>query len=528
MEVLQEPATTPFNLTPAQRALADEVRQLAASELRPLAEAGQPGRVNRELIQVMGRMGLLARLFPGAAAERGSRTVPATELCLLWEALATECTAAATVLVLQGLGTYPVLQFGPAEQIRRWLPAVAAGEVVAGLTLGEPGKVAGGREPAIELTAEPDGDDWVLNGEKTWVYNAPEADFYTVFARMPPGTGGSGIGTFLVPAMRPGLSGERLELSGTLPVGCLTFDGVPVVRDDLLGEPGQGEAVAARTSAAFRPSAGAVAAGIARAALEMAVEHTAAALVSGGQGGVRSAGRLLAEMATRTKAARLLVYAAAAARDAIGGPVAGQAAMAELFTTETAQFVVDAAMQLVGTEALRRGHPLQHLAREARATLLCQGPPDLRYATIVGDLAGLAPATAAGTPDYVGLASHGPGQPHDPSVSPCQYQNQDQPLEPDPAARWPGPGSDGDPVPGTGAEAAGDPEPAAGEPEPGGSVPEFAAGAPEPAGGVPELAAGPGPGDDGGSDGEPEGDGETPGETAGVGDGDGGGVEGHG
>lgn len=387
MKVWQESAVTPFTLTPAQRALADEVRQLAADELRPLAAAGEPGRVNRELIRAMGRMGLLARLFPGPAAERGSRTVPMTELCLLWEALATECTAAALALVLQGTGAYPLLQFGPPEQTQRWLPAVAAGDAVPGLAIAEPGNPADGPELAIELTAEPDRDDWRLNGEKTWVYNAPDADFYTVLARMPAGTGGSGLGAFLVPAIRPGLSGERLEVAGAHPLGCLTFDSVPVVADDLLGAPGEGHQIAASVGAAFRPSAGACSAGIARAALEMAMDHTATQIHSGAPAGARDASHLLADMAARTEAARLLVYAAAAAADAAGEPVAGQGAMAELFATETAQFVVDAAMQVIGADSLRRGHPLELMYREVRACLLYQGPPDFRYAAITGHLA---------------------------------------------------------------------------------------------------------------------------------------------
>ena len=101
-----------FALSPAQRAFTAQVRGYAAGELRPIAEAGQPGRVNRDLIKAMGRLGLLARLFPGAAAGQLSREAQATDLCLLREALATQSTEAETALALQGLGSYPVLQSG--------------------------------------------------------------------------------------------------------------------------------------------------------------------------------------------------------------------------------------------------------------------------------------------------------------------------------------------------------------------------------------------------------------------------------
>ena len=149
---------TSFALDAGQRAFAAEVRDLGARELRPIAEAGEPGRVNRELIKAMGRLGLLARLFPGVAGGQPSREAPATDLCLLRESLATQTTEAETALALQGLGSYPVLQSGRAEQVRRWLPAVAAGDAVAAFALSEPG--AGSDAAALELTAEPDGNGW--------------------------------------------------------------------------------------------------------------------------------------------------------------------------------------------------------------------------------------------------------------------------------------------------------------------------------------------------------------------------------
>ena len=164
-----------FALTADQRAFAAEVRSLGARELAPLAEAGEPGRVNRELIKAMGRFGLLARLFPGVAGGQPSREAPATDLCLLRESLATQSTEAETALALQGLGSYPVLQSGQAEQVRRWLPAVAAGDAVPAFALSEPG--AGSDAAALELAAEPDGSGWRLTGQKMWISNAPEADF---------------------------------------------------------------------------------------------------------------------------------------------------------------------------------------------------------------------------------------------------------------------------------------------------------------------------------------------------------------
>ena len=375
---------TAFALTADQRAFAAEVRDLGARELRPIAETGEPGRVNRELIKAMGRSGLLARLFPGVAGGQLSREAAATDLCLLRESLATQTTEAETALALQGLGSYPLLQSGRAEQVRRWLPAVAAGDAVAAFALSEPG--AGSDAAALELTAEPDGNGWRLTGEKMWISNAPEADFYTVFARTTAGAGARGVSAFVVPADRPGLSGEHLDMVSPHPIGTLSFDGVPVRGDELLGERDRGFAVAMRTLDLFRPSVGAFAVGMAQAALDAAVAYATTRAAFGGLlKDQQAVAHLLAEMATRTEAARLLVYSAAAALDA-GAVVTGRSAMAKLFATETAQFVVDAAVQVHGARGLQRGHLLEHLYREVRSPRIYEGASEIQRTIIAREL----------------------------------------------------------------------------------------------------------------------------------------------
>jgi acyl-CoA dehydrogenase len=388
-------SSTAFILTPAQRSLVREVRELAGTQLRPAADAGEPGRVDRELIATMGRLGLLQRLFPGHPGPGDAPAVAALDLCLMWEALATETLSAGLVLALQGLGAFPVAQHGREEQIRRWLPAVSAGSAVPAFAFTEPGTTAGPGVPAVGLAAEPDGEGWRLTGEKTWVYNAPEADFYTVFARTEPGDTRAGVSAFLVPAIRPGLSGEPLDIVSGCPVGSLTFDEVPVCPDDLIGEQGQGLPIAVRTQTAFRPVSAALAVGMAQAALDVAVAEIRARGGQDGTAGKRlSEAPLLTEMATSTEAARLLTYAAAAAYDATGH-AARQSAMAVLHATDTAQFVVDGAMQLLGRETLRRGHLLAQLYHAVRASRLHQGIPEAVYGLIAGELTQAGPAWAA-------------------------------------------------------------------------------------------------------------------------------------
>jgi acyl-CoA dehydrogenase len=371
-------------LTAEQRDFADEVRALAADWLVPVAEAGKPGTVNRDLIKAMAELGLLARLFPGVDTGVPSGDAAAMDLCLLREALASQSTEAETALALQGLGSYPILQSGSDTQVRKWLPAVAAGDAVAAFALTEP--EAGSDAASLQLAAEPDGDGWRLSGEKIWISNAPEADFYTVFARTA-AAGSRGVSAFVVPGDRAGLSGEHLDMVSPHPIGKLTFDGVQVHRDELLGEENRGFQVAMRTLDLFRPSVGAFAVGMAQAALDAAVEHAGTRIAFGGPlKDQQTVSHTLAEMATRTEAARLLVYAAATAYDAGETRIAGRSAMAKLFATETAQYVVDAAVQIHGARALQRGHLLEHLYREVRAPRIYEGASEIQRTIIAREL----------------------------------------------------------------------------------------------------------------------------------------------
>ncbi|WP_455351988.1 acyl-CoA dehydrogenase family protein [Streptomyces sp. SYSU K217416] len=368
-----------FALEPEQRKWCAELRTLAAERLRPLAEQGEPGRVNRPLVAALGELGLLERLF----------TAGALDLCLMRESLAYACTEAETALALQGLGTYPIVQSGTDRQRERWLPEVTAGRAVAAFALSEPG--AGSDAAALALTAEPYGDTngggWRLSGEKCWISNAPEADFYTVFARTTADAGARGVTAFLVPADRPGLTGARLDMLSPHPIGALTFDGVPVTAADVIGEPDRGFRVAMNTLNLFRPSVGAFAVGMAQAALDATLGHTGRRTAFGAPlGALQSVAHRVAEMATRTEAARLLVYAAACAYDDAAPDVAQRSAMAKLLATETAQYVVDGAVQLHGARALQRGHLLEHLYREVRAPRIYEGATEVQRTIIAKEL----------------------------------------------------------------------------------------------------------------------------------------------
>ncbi|ULR54051.1 acyl-CoA dehydrogenase family protein [Streptomyces deccanensis] len=367
---------TAFSLEPERLAWRAELRALAVERLRPLADKGEPGHVNRPLVAELGRLGLLSRLF----------TSGALDLCLMRESLAYVCTEAETALALQGLGAHPVHAHGTEAQRARWLPRVSDGDAVAAFALSEPG--AGSDAAALSLRAEPDGPGrWRLTGEKCWISNAPEADLYTVFARTTPDAGSRGVTAFLLPADRPGLTGTPLDMLSPHPIGALALDAVPVTADDVLGTPDHGFRVAMATLNLFRPSVGAFAVGMAEAALDATLAHTARRDAFGGKlRDLQTVSHQVAEMALRTEAARLMVYAAATAYDAGDPDVPRRAAMAKLLATETAQYVVDAAVQLHGARALRRGHLLEHLYREVRAPRIYEGASEVQRTVIAKEL----------------------------------------------------------------------------------------------------------------------------------------------
>ena len=369
-------------LSPGLRQLGADTEAFARDVLVAVAAAGEPGAVNHRLLAAMAGHGLFARLF--RQDDAGRYSVPAVELCVLREALARHCTEAETAFAVQGLGSYPILRAGQPELVARWLPRITAGEVAAGFALTEPG--AGSDAAALELRAEPDGDGFRLTGEKVYISNAPDAAVYSVFASTDPERGAKGITAFAVPADRPGLTGERLHLVSPHPIGRLRFDGVPVAADEVLGPLGGGWAVAMDTLTLFRPSVGAFAVGMAQAALDAAVAHARSRHAFGRPlRDFQAVSHQLAEVATRVRAARLLVLDAATEQDA--GRGAGHlAAMAKLFATETAQVAVDVAIQVHGARALERGHLLEHLYREVRAPRIYEGASEVQREIIARHL----------------------------------------------------------------------------------------------------------------------------------------------
>ena len=354
-----------------------ETRMLAGEELAGIAMDGEPGRVNRRLIKALGGFGVLPQIFPADG------TVSATTLCLLREGLAGGSSDAETAFALQGLGAYPIVLAGSDQLKAHWIPKVSSGEAVAGFALTEPN--AGTDAGALSLSAEKVDGGYRLSGEKKWISNAPDADVYSIFARTSD-SGTRGITGFVLPADTDGVSGQPLDLLAPHAIGTIELDGAFVPDDHVLGEVDHGFSVAMRTLDLFRPSVGAFAVGMAQLALDMAVTYAGERRSFGKPlREFQAVSQKLAEMAARTKAARLLVYDAAGIYDD-GDRVTKAAAIAKLYATETAQWVIDQSMQIHGAAGLERGHVLEHLYRDVRATRIYEGTSEIQREIIAREL----------------------------------------------------------------------------------------------------------------------------------------------
>jgi alkylation response protein AidB-like acyl-CoA dehydrogenase len=356
-----------------------------AGRVGSIAAAGEEGRVNRRLIRALADEGLLPGLFPRRAGGTRDEGVSAVDLCLVRESLGRASTQAENAVAIQTLGAYPIVLAGSDEAAARYAGPVARGESVAAFALTEPG--AGTDAGALALRAEPDGKGYRLSGTKVFISNAPDADVYTIFARTTIGAGTKGITAFIVNGDAKGLSGSAVHLLSAHPIGRLELDGVFVSEQQMLGEVDGGFRLAMRTLDLFRPSVGASVIGMAQAALDAAIAHASNRQAFGRPiKEFQAVSHQLAEMATRLEAARALVYAAAESYDRGEKRVARRSAMAKLFATETAQQVVDVAIQVHGAVALEQGHLLEHLYREVRAPRIYEGTSEIQREIIARDL----------------------------------------------------------------------------------------------------------------------------------------------
>ena len=332
----------------------------------------------RGLVASLGKAGLLK-----LCVADGNRMPDVRSLALVRALLASCSGLADFAFAMQGLGSGAISLFGSDAQKSEWLPKVASGEAISAFALTEP--ATGSDAANIAMTGRPEGDGWVLDGEKSYISNGTIADVLTVFARTGEGEGAKGISAFIVRGADPGLSvAERIEVIAPHPLARLKFEGV---RAEPIGEPGQGFRIAMATLNLFRVTVGAAALGFARRALDEAISFAAARKLGDGTLADHPVTQeKLADMATAIDASALLVARAAWQQDTQGVDNRRAAAMAKLHATEEAQKVIDAAVQMHGGLGVTRGAKVEELYREIRALRIYEGASEVQRQIIARDL----------------------------------------------------------------------------------------------------------------------------------------------
>jgi acyl-CoA dehydrogenase len=329
-----------------------------------------------------------ARLLTAAvAAPDGDETgIDSRMACVAREALAYADGLADFAFAMQGLGSGPIAIAGSPELKRAVLPKVRSGEWLAAFALSE--KDAGSDVAAMSCAARLDGDAYVIDGEKTWISNGGIADVYCLFARTGEAPGARGLTGFVVFPDDPGFSiAERIEVIAPHPLATLRFENCRIPASRRLGAPGGGFKLAMRTLDIFRASVAAAALGFARRALDEALAHARERRMFGATlADLQLTQAALGEMATEIDAAALLTYRAAWRRDVQQLPTTREAAMAKMSATESAQRVIDRAVQMFGGRGVKRGEIVESLYREIRALRIYEGATEVQKLIVARDL----------------------------------------------------------------------------------------------------------------------------------------------
>jgi acyl-CoA dehydrogenase len=319
-------------------------------------------------------------------------------ICLAREILAHADDLADFAFSIQALAAMPLWRHGSEAQRERYLARLAGGQITGSFAISE--IEAGSNIAALELTAERASDGWVLNGSKAWIANGSTADLHTVIARTGEGPGALGLSAFLVPASTPGvLVSERLAVIAPRPFSHLTFQDCRLPDDSLLGTPGRGFVIAMELLEHFRMTVGAAAVGFARHAAEAAIAHARQRQIgTGSLFDFDSVKATFGEMETQLSASWLLVLRAAWEVDRGNRRFAKHSSIAKLHATESAQHIVDQALQMFGASGVISDSVLAQLYCQIRLLRIYEGTSEVQRATIAGmlDFRSLTSARATG------------------------------------------------------------------------------------------------------------------------------------
>jgi acyl-CoA dehydrogenase len=365
------------------------VREFAERELRPVTERNErEGAFPAAALRKAGELGLCGMVVP---EEWGGAGLDTACYAAAIEEVARVCASTAlTLAVTNSVCAYPIYRFGSPSQKDAYLRRLATGEILGGFCLTEPG--AGSDAGAITTRAEPRGDGWVLNGEKSWVTNAFVGGVFVVFAVTDPQKGKKRISAFLVepafPGFRFGKEEDKMGLRASK-TGSVVLQDCEVPGENLLGEEGAGLSIPLASLEAGRIGIAAQAVGIAQAALEEALayarERRAFGVRIAEMGAIQEK---LAEMATHVEASRLLVAEACAARDADLPESRLRSSMAKLFATEAANRVAYEAVQIHGGYGYSKEFPVERYYRDARVTTIYEGTSEVQRIVIARSLLG--------------------------------------------------------------------------------------------------------------------------------------------
>jgi alkylation response protein AidB-like acyl-CoA dehydrogenase len=380
-------AVDAYALTPDQVDFRDTIRQIVRERVAPrAAEIDAKAEYPWDLRKLFAEQDLLGLPFEERFGGTGTGTLM---LNVAVEEIARACASTALILMIQELGTLPIQLFGTEELKQRFLPKCATGEWAPAFALSEP---EAGSDPGGMITrAVKDGDEWVVTGTKNWITNLGVADFYVVFAKTDPSAPRSrGISAFVVEADRPGFSVGKLEhklgIKGS-PTGQPIFDDVRIPAENLIGEVDKGMNVALGTLDHSRLGVAAQAVGIAQGAIDHAVAYSNERRQFGQPiSSFQGMQFKLADMETRTAAARELLYRACSKIDRHEPDAGKYSAMAKLFASDTAMYVTVEAVQVLGGYGYVNEYPVERYMRDAKITQIYEGTNEIQRVVIARSL----------------------------------------------------------------------------------------------------------------------------------------------
>jgi alkylation response protein AidB-like acyl-CoA dehydrogenase len=362
-----------YNFTEEQLMIRDLARQIAEDKIRPVrAELDEKDEFPEEIIKVLADSDLFAIFVP---EEYGGLGGGAMELCIATEELSKVCGGVAVSYAATALGAFPIILFGTDEQKQKFLPAIASGEKIAAFGLTEPN--AGSDAGGLETTAEKDGDDYIVNGNKVFITNGGAADIYTVIVMTNKSKGPRGASAIVVEKGTDGFDfGKKEDKMGIRASVTreLIFDDCRVPAANILKREGMGFIVAMKTFDKSRPGIGAQAVGIAQGAINEAVQYASGRIQFGQPvSSFQAIRHMIADMSTKTEAARNLVYHAARMVDSGVNDISKVSAMSKLFASDVAMEVTTDALQIFGGYGYMKEYPAEKFMRDAKITQIYEG-----------------------------------------------------------------------------------------------------------------------------------------------------------